>query len=149
MRFKNLILPHVVSQTTSCQRISMKPSSITWVLAAHNPESLARFYATAFGTIAEPGFSSQHWRVPLADGGCLEIYRPSRSRPFPERGRTLAPCLKLSACEHPLEQLGACLPELIASGARVQQPPRLEPFGAEAWLEDPEENPLLVVAPSV
>ena len=127
----------------------MKPSSITWVLAAHNPESLARFYATAFGTIAEPGFSSQHWRVPLADGGCLEIYRPSRSRPFPERGRTLAPCLKLSACEHPLVQLGACLPELIASGTRVQQPPRLEPFGAEAWLEDPEENPLLVVASSV
>ena len=149
MRFKGPILPHVVSQRTSCQRISMKPSSITWVLAARDPESLAWFYAGAFGTTADRGLSQQHWRVPLADGGCLEIYRPSRSRPFPERGRTLAPCLKLSACEHPLEQLEACLPELIASGASVQQPPRLEPFGAEAWLEDPEENPLLVVVPSV
>ena len=127
----------------------MKPSSITWVLAARDPESLAWFYAGAFGTTADRGLSQQHWRVPLADGGCLEIYRPSRSRPFPERGRTLAPCLKLSACEQPLEQLEACLPELIAPGASVQQPPRLEPFGAEAWLEDPEENPLLVVVPSV
>tara|TARA_B100001939_G_C16718656_1_gene520237 strand:- start:298 stop:747 length:450 start_codon:yes stop_codon:yes gene_type:complete len=149
MRFKEPILPHVVSQTTSCQLIAMKPISITWVLAAHAPEPLARFYALAFGTVAEQGFSRQHWRVPLADGGCLEIYRPSRSRPFPERGRTLAPCLRLSACEHPLELLEACLPELIASGARVQQPPRVEPFGAEAWLEDPEQNPLLVVAPSI
>ena len=149
MRFKDSIVPYVVSRTTSRQFISMKPTSITWVLSAHEPESLARFYARAFGTIAEPGFSPQHWRVPLVDGGCLEIYRPSRSRPFPVRGRTLAPCLKLPACEHPLEQLGACLPDLIASGARVHQPPRLESFGAEAWLEDPEENPLLVVAPSV
>ena len=149
MRFKDSIVPYVVSQTTSCQLISMKPTSISWVLAAHEPEPLARFYAAAFGTVAERGFSQQHWRVQLADGGCLEIYRPSRSRPFPERGRALAPCLRLPACQHPLEQLEGCLPELIASGASVQQPPRLEPFGAEAWLEDPEQNPLLVVSPSV
>jgi len=149
MRFKDSIVPYVVSQTTSCQLISMKLTSISWVLAAHEPEPLARFYATAFGTVAERGFSQQHWRVQLADGGCLEIYRPSRSRPFPERGRALAPCLRLPACQHPLEQLEGCLPELIASGASVQQPPRLEPFGAEAWLEDPEQNPLLVVSPSV
>ena len=149
MRSKESILPHVVSQTTSCQLIAMKPISITWVLAAHAPEALARFYALAFGSVAEAGFSQQHWRVPLAGGGCLEIYRPSLSRPFPEQGRTLAPCLRLSASEHPLDLLAACLPELIASGASVQQPPRLEPFGAEVWLEDPEQNPLLVVAPSI
>ena len=137
MRFKDSIVPYVLSQTTSCQLISMKPTSISWVLAAHEPEPLARFYATAFGTVAERGFSQHHWRVSLADGGCLEIYRPS------------APCLRLSACQHPLERLEACLPVLIACGASVQQSPRLEPFGAEAWLEDPEQNPLLVVAPSV
>ena len=68
---------------------------------------------------------------------------------FPRAWTNPGARLRLSACEHPLELLEACLPELIASGARVQQPPRVEPFGAEAWLEDPEQNPLLVVAPSI
>ncbi len=32
-------------------------------------------------------------------------------------------------------------------GASVQDPPRQEPFGAEAWLVDPEGNRLLLLVP--
>ena len=39
------------------------------------------------------------------------------------------------------------LPAWIALGASLIEPARLEAFGAEVWLADPEGNPVLVVQP--
>ena len=35
--------------------------------------------------------------------------------------------------------------EALGLGASVEDPPRQEPFGAEAWLLDPEGNRLLLL----
>ena len=66
-------------------------SQLGWVLAAREPERLARFYGLVLGITAQSGFSKHHWV--LARGP--RVYRPSRTRAFPMTGRRLAPCLRL------------------------------------------------------
>jgi hypothetical protein len=44
-----------------------------------------------------------------------------------------------------LALLNSWITSALALGASVQDPPRQEPFGAEAWLLDPEGNRLLLL----
>ena len=125
----------------------MSSPNLSWVLAAEDPQRLAAFYAALLECPQKQGFSPSHWIVDLAGGCRLEIYRPSRQRPFPLRGRALAPCLRLAPSKVPLEHLQQQLPAWIALGASLIEPARLEAFGAEVWLADPEGNPVLVVQP--
>lgn len=126
-----------------------KPDQISWVLASHDPSRLAAFYSRVFGVEAAQGFSATHWVLDLAAGLSLEIYRPSRQRPFPDRGRHLAPCVRLTPSPDPLSDLTIQLPIWEAAGASIADPPRLEAFGAECWLLDPEDNAVLVVVPAL
>jgi hypothetical protein len=41
--------------------------------------------------------------------------------------------------------LNTWIEEVLELGASVGDPPRQEPFGAEAWLLDPEDNRLLLL----
>jgi hypothetical protein len=120
------------------------------VLAADNPYELARFYADLL--LVEPlqGQGPSHWRVPWPDGGFMEIYAPSHSRPQPRQSGRLAACLQRSVAGSKRQQeamalLQAWLAEAIQLGACLQESPRLEAFGAEAWLLDPEANRLLLL----
>ena len=125
----------------------MNPTQFSWVLASHQPGQLRLFYEALLNRKAQQGFSDQHWTLSLAEGVAMEIYRPSRSRPFPDRGRCLSICLRLDASQVPLEQLNRLMPELRRIGADVVEAPRLESFGAECWLQDPEGNNCLIVVP--
>ncbi|MAR06712.1 MAG: glyoxalase/bleomycin resistance/dioxygenase family protein [Cyanobium sp. NAT70] len=116
-------------------------------MASHQPSRLASFYAELLGVQASEGLNQWHWLIPLAEGISMEIYRPSRSRPFPERGRCLAPCLRLQASGEPLLLLQSMIPDLLNRGASVLEPPRQERFGAETWIHDPEGNAVLLVVP--
>ena len=117
------------------------------MLASHDPGRLRLFYEVLLNRQARQGLSPQHWILPLAEGLVLEIYRPSRSRPFPERGRCLSICLRLEASQDPLDTLLARLPDVQGVGAAILEPPRRESFGAECWLRDPEGNSCLIVVP--
>ncbi|MFM7314082.1 MAG: VOC family protein, partial [Cyanobium sp.] len=86
-----------------------------------------------------------HWRVPLPGGGGLELYAPSRRRPAPAPGGRLAPCLRRSGDG---QTLADWLDAACALGAALVEGPRQEPFGWEAWLRDPEGNPLLLLVPA-
>jgi hypothetical protein len=48
-----------------------------------------------------------------------------------------------------MARLGAWISEATGLGATPAEPPRQEPFGAEAWLLDPEGNRLLLLVASV
>ncbi len=116
------------------------------VLAADDPTTLAQFYGALLGFAPQPGLSSTHWRLPWPAGGWLELYSPSRSRPqLRQRGR-LALCLQRQA-DGPgaLAVLQAWISTALELGATTEDPPRQEPFGAEAWLLDPEGNRLLLL----
>lgn len=125
----------------------MEPITLNWVLAAHEPEPLARFYASLLELEASQGLSPHHWRLKIPGGTSFEIYRPSRQRPFPDRGRALAPCLRRPPNQDPLATLLKWLERATDLGAVVNEEPRLESFGAEAWLNDPEGNALLLLVP--
>jgi len=122
------------------------PNQASLVLAADNSPSLAAFYGTLLGCQPQAGFSASHWRLPWPGSGRLEIYGPSRARPLPRQIGRLSLCLqKDCADERPLELLQGWIDSLLAAGASLEQPPRVEPFGAEAWLLDPEGNRLLLL----
>lgn len=121
----------------------------TIVLAADDPAALARFYGALLDVEPLPGLSATHWRVPWPSGGFLELYAPSGSRPQPRQQGRLALCLQSKAAGADSEPLlNARMDAALALGASLLEPPRQEPFGAEAWLLDPEGNRvLLLVSP--
>ena len=120
------------------------------VLAADDPAALAQFYGALLGVAPQPGLSAAHWRVPWLAGGWLELYAPSRSRPQPRQQGRLALCLQRQADgSGPLAVLHGWITTALELGASPVDPPRQEPFGAEALLLDPEGNRmLLLVTPS-
>lgn len=116
------------------------------VLAADDPASLAQFYGALLGIEPQPGLSSTHWRVPWPAGGWLELYAPSRSRPQPHQQGRLALCLQRQAeGSDAVALLDDWITAALRRGASLQDQPRREPFGAEAWLLDPEGNRLLLL----
>ncbi len=116
------------------------------VLAADDPAALVQFYGALLKLEPQPGISSRHWRLPWPAGGWLEVYAPSRSRPQPPQWGRLALCLQRQADGRgALAVLHAWIAAALELGASVGDPPRQEPFGAEAWLLDPEGNHLLLL----
>ena len=122
------------------------PSQASLVLAADDSRRLAAFYGALLGCPPAAGFSARHWRLPWPGGGLLEIYEPSQSRPLPRQIGRLSLCLQRDCPDNqPQELLENWINALLAAGARLEQAPRQEPFGAEAWLLDPEGNRLLLL----
>lgn len=118
----------------------------TIVLAADKPAALARFYGALLAVDPQPGLSASHWRLPWPAGGFLELYAPSRSRPQPRQQGRLAMCLNRRADgSEALAALNAWIQTAQNLGACLLEPARQEPFGAEAWLLDPEANRLLLL----
>ena len=117
------------------------------VLAADDPAALAQFYGALLDVEPQLGLSSTHWRVRWPAGGWLEIYAPSISRPQLRQQGRLALCLQRQAdgTETLLALLNAWISTALGLGASVQVQPCQEPFGAEAWLLDPENNRLLLL----
>ncbi|MFN7894552.1 MAG: VOC family protein [Cyanobacteriota bacterium] len=73
------------------------------------------------------------------------MYAPSKSRPQPRQPGRLALCLERKAdAAGPLAVLHAWIATALKLGASVDDSPRQEPFGAEAWLLDSEGNRLLL-----
>jgi len=116
------------------------------VLAADDPAALAQFYGALLGVEPQLGLSAAHWRLPWPSGGWLELYAPSRNRPQSCRQGRLALCLQRQA-DGPgaIALLQAWISTALDLGATSEDQPRQEPFGAEAWLLDPEGNRLLLL----
>ena len=128
--------------------MSAEATSLSWILASRQPRQLAGFYAELLNTSVRTGLADHHWIVPLGTSGTLQIYTPSRNRPWPSSGSVLAPCLQRQVEADPLAALTTWQEQVMGLGGRSTEPPRLEPFGAECWMEDPEgQRFLLLVLP--
>ncbi|MFZ9849804.1 MAG: VOC family protein [Vulcanococcus sp.] len=112
------------------------------LLACADPAALARFYGDLLPVVPQPGLSASHWRLPLPGGGLLELYAPSRRRPLPPAGGRMALGLRRIGDG---QTLAAWLRDASALGAALEEGPRQEPFGWEAWLRDPEGNRVLLL----
>ena len=118
------------------------PGAASLVLAADDPDRLAAFYGGLLGHPAQRGLGPGHWRLALPGGGLLEIYAPSRRRPVPRQRGRLALCLRGWGGAELLE---SWIARACQGGGRLEEGPRQEPFGWEAWLADPEDNRLLLL----
>ncbi|MGC6483750.1 MAG: VOC family protein [Synechococcus sp.] len=119
--------------------------TLSWVIASEHPQRLADFYAALLGAMARPGFSPSHWLISPEGGSLLQIYRPSSQRERPPQGRAWAPCLSRSSEQDPLVALQQWCDQAQRHGAQMKEPPRLESFGAECWMVDPEHNSFLLL----
>ena len=140
--------PIVVAAEATCTQALETAMGLSGsiVLAADDPASLARFYGALLEVDPQPGLSASHWRLPWPAGGWLEVYAPSRSRPRPRQQGRLALCLQRQAeGSAAISVLDAWISRALELGATAADPPRQEPFGAEAWLLDPEGNRLLLL----
>jgi len=116
------------------------------VLAADDPAGLARFYGALLAVEPQPGLSASHWRLAWPAGGWLELYAPSSQRPQRRQPGRLALCLQRHAGDAAaVAVLEGWIHDCVGLGACLQEPPRQETFGAEAWLLDPEGNRLLLL----
>jgi catechol-2,3-dioxygenase len=123
--------------------VSPSPSlEVAAVLAADQPADLARFYGALLEQLPLEGLNPDHWRLRLPSGTWLEIYRPSRARPQPRQRGRLSLCLRRLGS---LPVLEAWIDAVQAHGGLLVEGPRQEPFGAEAWVQDPEGNGLLLL----
>ena len=122
---------------------------LSWVLASSDPERMALFYAALLEVNPRPGFSSAHWLVTTAAGVDLQFYRPSRQRRLAAQGRAWSPCFCQRSEQDPLQHLEHWCERACRRGAQRLDSPRLELFGAECWLKDPDGNDfLLLVTPT-
>lgn len=116
------------------------------VLAADDPAALAHFYGSLLKVEPQLGLGDSHWRLPWPAGGFLEFYLPSRARPQPPQQGRLALCLQRQSDDTgAVAILNAWIATTLALGASLLEAARPEPFGAEAWLLDPEGNRLLLL----
>ena len=125
----------------------MTRPDFNFLLASFQPQRLAQFYADALDGEIIPGISKDHWWIICSDGLKLQIFRPSDKRPFPSKGRNFSFCLQALPSTNPLHFLMEWSSKFELLGGKVREISKLNSFGYEAWIADPEGNEFLLVAP--
>ena len=115
------------------------------LIAAKDSKSLAHFYSGLTNSQINRGLSENHFYL-TTEGGCrIQFYEPSSKRKWPSRGRVISICFERYVDCDPYLALQEWIKELKLSGGFVDEQPRMEHFGAEAWLRDPEGNQFLIL----
>ena len=125
----------------------MSSLQISLVIAANKPKKLSEFYAFATNGDLQAGIKSDHFSIVNSNGFHIQVYRPSKKESWINRGRAAALCLQQVPSSNPLHAISEWVAILLSRGAVVIDPPKLESFGAEAWLSDPDGNYFLIFVP--
>ncbi len=122
-------------------------NEVNFVLASRDPKGLAEFYSLALDAKRKSGANNDIWFVVKDKGMKLQIYRPSQSKSYPTIGKNFALCIQGCSSEEPLGSIREMSLDLISIGATVAEEAKLELFGAELWMRDPEGNNFLLYVP--
>ena len=125
----------------------MAHPQVSCVLASKVPKKLAKFYSIAMGVESRQGLNNDYCSICHPDGMKIEFYRPSRDQKWPSRGSVLGICLSSEASFDPISEIRSWTAKLVSIGAEIIEKPRLESFGAESWISDPEGNHFLIYVP--
>ncbi len=120
---------------------------LSWVIASRNPQKLSEFYAFATKGDLRDGVNKNHFLVVRDDGLNIQVYKPAEKRSWPKPGRRTALCLQQVPSSEPLFSAREWTQSLVVKGAVVVEEPKLEFFGAESWMKDPEGNYFLILVP--
>ena len=121
---------------------------VSTVIAAHHPRELAEFYASFNDVEVVEGINNNHFVLFLPNGLKIEFYKPSKASSWPEKGRSCALCFKKEPSSDSLQSLNDWSSELIGLGGKLLTDVKVQSFGAEVWLLDPEGNVFLILVPS-
>ena len=125
----------------------MSTQHFGFVIASSLPLKLAEFYSFAFEGELKSGYTNDDFSVSLPGGVNIYIYKPSRIFKELHKDSFTSLCVHSDAKEKPLDYLKDWLKTLVLKGSSVSVEPKLDDFGAEAWLKDPDGNRFLLFVP--
>ncbi len=118
---------------------------VSFAIASNSPRELAGFYGNLNHAEIFQGLNNNHWFILIRDSSKIEFYRPSKDLLCPKEGNSCALCFKQQATDEPLKILTDWTNYLCELGGKVITQARVEFFGAEIWVADPEDNEFLLV----
>ena len=127
----------------------MSLTEISFVIASNHPRELAQFYSLAIQKDVVNGFDSSHCLINIRKGLSIQFYKPSLNRPWPDRGKATSICFHKEADINPCLKIKEWCSNLVELGGEVIDSPKIEAFGAEAWIADPEGNEFLIFVPGL
>ncbi len=126
----------------------METPVISYALASQNPEALADFYRFVIDGNISDQKGLDHFELSSLHRGKIHVYRPSSKGAAQTLFKTAALCFEMPSSSDPLLALKEITTELLAKGAHSLETPRMDSFGAELWLEDPDGNNFLLFVPA-
>tara|TARA_Y100001968_G_C19261479_1_gene669498 strand:- start:270 stop:656 length:387 start_codon:yes stop_codon:yes gene_type:complete len=118
-----------------------------FIIASKYPKELANFYSKVNQNEVLKGFNDFHYLLPMGRGFYIQFYRPSKIENWPIQGRSVAICFQEKPSPAPMKKIEDWRANLIKLGAKTFSDPKIEFFGVEAWMNDPEGNAFLIVVP--
>ncbi|WP_320667896.1 VOC family protein [Prochlorococcus sp. MIT 1307] len=125
----------------------MSSIQLSVVIASREPQKLSEFYAFATNGDLRQGITNDHYLIDHQNCLSIQIYRPSDTQAWPKGGRASALCFQRTPSAEPLSSINEWIGSLVLKGAEVVEKPKLQSFGAESWLIDPEGNYFLIYVP--
>ena len=125
----------------------MSLMNINFVIASENPKELSGFYAKINSDKANQGFNSTHYFILLSNRSQIHFYRPNEKHKWERRGNSTSLCFQSEPSRDPLKTIECWTSEIIKIGGAVVGVSKLEKFGSEQWMIDPEGNQFLILVP--
>ena len=121
--------------------------NINFVIASKDPQGLSNFYGKINSDKVIKGFNSTHYFISLSNRSKIDFYYPGKDYEWRNIGKSVSLCFEGNPSLEPLKVLETWSSELLELGGEVKSSPRLEKFGAEQWMLDPEGNYFLILVP--
>ncbi len=125
-------------------------NQVSLVIPSSNPKLLSNFYASLLNNSASRGYTKNDFYLSCGNALALRIFKPSaNSKLLTQKSKSISICFEGSPSSDPLTEMSKWIDHLLKMGAKVVEKPKVETFGAEAWLSDIEDNKFLILIPFV
>ncbi len=118
------------------------------LIACKNPKKLSKFYSLVSNSSVSNGITDIDYELRDNSSFQVSFYKPSSKRDsIRKKPPSIAICFKKQPSSDPESVLADWVKEVISYGGKLFNGPDLEPFGAEAWMLDAEDNKFLIFVP--
>ena len=121
--------------------------NINFVIASKNPKELSGFYAKINSDKVSKGFNATHYFISLSNRSKIHFYRPKENHEWQRKGNSTSLCFQREPSEDPSKVIKSWTSEISELGGSAIGIPKLENFGSEQWMLDPEGNKFLILVP--
>ena len=121
--------------------------NINFVIASKNPRELSGFYAKINSDKASKGLNASHYFISLSNRSKIHFYLPNENHEWHRKANSTSLCFQHEPCEDPPKIIECWTSEILKMGGIAKGVPKLEKFGSEQWMLDPEGNQFLILVP--